>query len=62
MPMASAGQPNAAALHLARVLGQHVGEETLRRRARRIQDLMKTLGPMLGLLTTAGGSDRKSVV
>jgi len=54
--MASAGQPNAAAFQLARLLGQHVGEDTLRRRARRIQDLMKTLGPMVGLLTTAGGS------
>ncbi|MDR3466541.1 MAG: hypothetical protein P4M07_11400 [Xanthobacteraceae bacterium] len=54
--MAAAGQPNAAALQVARLLGQHVGEETLRRRARRIQDLMKTAGPMIGLLTTATGS------
>ncbi len=54
--MASAGQPNAAAFQVARLLGRHVGEDTLRRRARRIQDLMKTAGPMLGLLTTAGGS------
>jgi hypothetical protein len=54
--MASAGQPNAAAFHIARMLGQHVGEDTLRRRARRIQDLMKTVGPMVGLLTTACGS------
>lgn len=54
--MASAGQPNAAAFHMARLLGRHVGEDTLRRRARRIQDLMKTIGPMLGLLTTACGS------
>lgn len=54
--MAAAGQPNAAALQAARLLGRHVGEETLRRRARRIQDLMKTAGPMIGLLTTAAGS------
>jgi hypothetical protein len=54
--MAAAGQPNAAALQMARLLGQHVGEETLRRRARRIQDLMKTAGPIIGLLTTATGS------
>jgi len=54
--MASAGRPNAAAFQAARLLGEHVGEETLRRRARRIQDLMKTAGPLIGLLTTAGGS------
>jgi hypothetical protein len=54
--MVSAGQPNAAALQLARLLGQHVGEDALRRRARRIQDLMKTVGPAVGLLTTVGGS------
>jgi hypothetical protein len=28
----------------------------LKRRARRIQDLMKTAGPAMGLLTTAAGS------
>ena len=54
--MASAGQPNAAAVHLARMLGQHVGDDALRRRARRIQDLAKRVGPMVGLLTTASGS------
>jgi len=54
--MVSAGQPNAAAMQLARLLGQHVGEDALRRRARRIQDLMKTVGPAIGLLTTVGGS------
>ena len=31
------GKPNAAAYRAARLLGQHVGEETLRRRARLIQ-------------------------
>jgi hypothetical protein len=54
--MATAGQPNAAAFHVARMLGQHVGEEALRRRARRIQELSKTVGPVIGLLTTAGGA------
>lgn len=54
--MATAGQPNAAAFYMARLLGEHVGEETLRRRARRIQDLMKTVGPIVGLATTALGS------
>ena len=28
----------------------------MRRRARRIQDLMQTLGPLGGVLATAGGS------
>jgi hypothetical protein len=54
--MATTGQPSAVAFHLARMLGQHVGEDALRRRARRIQDLMKTAGPTMGLLTTAAGS------
>jgi hypothetical protein len=54
--MATAGQPNAAALHLARMLGGHVGDDALRRRARRIQELIKTVGPLIGLLTTAAGS------
>ncbi len=53
--IASAGQPSAAAFHVARMLGRNVGEGTLRRRARRIQDLVKTIGPMVGLLTTACG-------
>jgi hypothetical protein len=54
--MATAGQPNAAAFHVARLLGRHVGEDALRRRARRIQDMMKMAGPIAGLLTTVGGS------
>jgi hypothetical protein len=54
--IASGGKPNAAAYRIARMLGQHVGEETLRRRARRIQDLMQTLGPLAGVVVTAAGS------
>lgn len=50
------GKPNAAAFRVARLLGEHVGEETLRRRARLIQDLMQTAGPMLGVAATAIGS------
>jgi hypothetical protein len=38
------------------MLGQHVGPEMMRRRARRIQDLMKTVGPLAGLVVTAAGS------
>jgi hypothetical protein len=54
--IASGGKPSAAAFTVARVLGQHVGEEGLRRRARRIQDLIQTLGPLAGVVATAAGS------
>ena len=54
--IASSGKPSAVAYRMARMLGQHVGQETMRRRARRIQDLMQTLGPLGGVLATAGGS------
>ncbi|MBI3702252.1 MAG: hypothetical protein HY242_17665, partial [Afipia sp.] len=54
--MAQGGKPNPAAYRIARMLGQHVGEEQLRRRARIIQDLMRTAGPIAGILATAIGS------
>ncbi|OQW60303.1 MAG: hypothetical protein A4S14_18850 [Proteobacteria bacterium SG_bin9] len=54
--MAAGGRPNAAAFRIARLLGQHVGQEQLRRRARIIQDLLRTAGPLAGVLATAGGS------
>jgi len=54
--IASRGKPNAAAYRLARMLGQHVGQETMRRRARHIQDLMQTVGPLVGVLAAAAGS------
>ncbi len=54
--IAASGQPNAAAFRIARMLGQHVGQEGLRRRARRIQYLMHTVGPLAGLAATAAGS------
>lgn len=50
------GKPNAFAFRVARLLGQHVGEEQLRRRARLIQDLMQTVGPLAGVVATAVGS------
>jgi hypothetical protein len=50
------GKPNAFAFRVARLLGQHVGEEQLRRRARLIQDLMQTIGPLVGVAATAIGS------
>ena len=54
--LAQGGKPNAAAFKVARLLGQHVGEEQLRRRARLIQDLMQTAGPVVGVTATALGS------
>jgi len=51
--LAQGGKPNAAAFKIARLLGQHVGEEQLRRRARLIQDLIKTAGPLVGVAATA---------
>jgi hypothetical protein len=50
------GKPNAFAFRVARLLGQHVGEEQLRRRARLIQDLIRTAGPLAGITATAVGS------
>jgi hypothetical protein len=54
--MARGGKPSAVAYNIARALGQHVGEEQLRRRARIIQDLLLTVGPLTGIVVTAGGS------
>ncbi|MES2600113.1 MAG: hypothetical protein V4602_04795 [Pseudomonadota bacterium] len=49
-------RPNAAAYRAARLLGPYVGDDQLRRRARIIQELMRTAGPLLGILSTAAGS------
>jgi hypothetical protein len=54
--LAQGGKPNAFAFSVARLLGQHAGEEQLRRRARLIQDLMQTVGPLVGIAATAVGS------
>lgn len=54
--MSQGGRPNAVAYRIAGILGQHVGEEQLRRRARTIQDLIHTAGPLMGIAATAGGS------
>jgi hypothetical protein len=50
------GKPNPVAYKVAGLLGPHVGEEHLRRRARTIQDLITTVGPLLGVVGTAAGS------
>ncbi len=54
--MMRGGKPNAAAYRMARMLGQHVGEEQLRRRARIIQDVVRAAGPLAGVTVTAVGS------
>jgi len=54
--LAGGGRPNRAAFKAARLLGQHVGEEQLRRRARLIQDFVQTAGPLAGVAATAAGS------
>jgi hypothetical protein len=54
--VAGGGKPNAVAYNMARALGQHVGEDQLRRRARVIQNLMRTIGPLTGIVVTASGS------
>ncbi|MET3907608.1 hypothetical protein ABID59_001949 [Bradyrhizobium sp. S3.3.6] len=54
--LARGGKPNAIAFGVARFLGHHVGEEQLRRRARLIQGLMQTFGPLVGVAVTAAGS------
>jgi hypothetical protein len=50
------GKPNTLALKAARLLGQHVGDDQLRRRARLIQNLIHTAGPLVGVAATAIGS------
>jgi hypothetical protein len=50
------GKPSPFAYKAAGLLGRHVGEEHLRRRARTIQDLITAAGPMLGVAGTAAGS------
>lgn len=54
--IATAGQPTAASFQVARLLGRHVGDDALRRRARRVQELAKALGPLIGVVMTASAS------
>jgi hypothetical protein len=50
------GKPNAAAYWVASLLGRHVGKQALRRRARLVQDFLRTIGPLVGFVATASGS------
>jgi hypothetical protein len=54
--VASRGKPNAVAYRLACMLGQHVGQETLQRRARLLQEIVRTVLPLIGFIATASGS------
>jgi hypothetical protein len=49
-------RPSLMAVRIAKMLGGHTSSDGLRRRARRIQDVIQTLGPLGGVLATAGGS------
>lgn len=53
---ASRGRLNAVAYRVACWLGQDIGQEALRRRARHIQELSRTIGPMIGFVATVSGS------
>ena len=52
----SSGKPSAAAYWIARAWGQHVGKEALRRRARLLQHISRTAGPIIGFVATVSGS------
>ena len=54
--LASGGKPSKGAFRVARALGYHVGEQTMRSRVRRIQHLMRTVGPLAGVVASAAGS------
>jgi hypothetical protein len=54
--LAQSGKPNAAAFKFARLLGEHVGEEQMRRRARFIQELLQTAAPLAGAAAGVAGS------
>ncbi|QUS38732.1 hypothetical protein RPMA_07720 [Tardiphaga alba] len=54
--LAQGGKPNAVAFKAARLLGEHVGDEQLRRRARWIQELAQTVGPLIGAGAGVAGS------
>jgi hypothetical protein len=54
--IAAGNLPNILAYRVALLLGRHVAEETLRRRARRIQDLARKIGALASLVATASAS------
>ena len=50
------GAPGPIAVTIARLVGQHVGDQALRRRAQKIQDNFGTIATMSGALVAAAGS------
>jgi hypothetical protein len=48
--IAASGRPGSMAFRIARLLGRTATDESLRRRARRIQELMKAVPPLIGLI------------
>jgi hypothetical protein len=54
--MSHGGKPNPVAYRIAGMLSQHVGEGQLRRRARTIQEVLRTAGPLVGIVASAGAS------
>jgi hypothetical protein len=52
----SSGKPSPAAYWMARIWGQHAEAAVLRRRARLLQDILRTAGPLLGFVATVSGS------
>jgi hypothetical protein len=54
--MARGDRPHAVAYRIAGMLGPYAGEELLRRRARTIQDLLRTAVPLASVAVTAGAS------
>lgn len=50
------GAPGPLAILLARLIGRHVGDQALRRRAQKIQNNFRTIATMGGALLAAGGS------
>jgi len=52
--MARDRKPDAIAFKITRVSGRHVGEQDADQRD--IQDLLRTIGPVTGLVMTAVGS------
>jgi hypothetical protein len=52
----SAGAPSPAATTIARMVGRHVGEQALRRRAQKIQDTFGTIATAAAALAAGAGS------
>ena len=50
------GAPGPVAIMIAKAIGRHVGDRTLRRRAQKIQDNFRTIATAIGALGAAAGS------